>query len=103
MCAGFLQATGWPSVVAVMANWYGKGKRGAVMGEPLPVTCVLSLKRLYPQEYWLQEYETCSKVNVCKTGMRPTAAAAHPMYLILLYLTRDLRVSNHLHRPRPYS
>ena len=31
-CAGFLQATGWPSVVAVMANWYGKGKRGAIMG-----------------------------------------------------------------------
>lgn len=30
--AGFLQATGWPSVVAVMGNWYGKGKRGAVMG-----------------------------------------------------------------------
>ena len=33
VCAGFMQATGWPSVVAVMANWYGKGKRGAVMGE----------------------------------------------------------------------
>lgn len=30
--AGFMQATGWPSVVAVMGNWYGKGKRGAVMG-----------------------------------------------------------------------
>lgn len=27
-----MQATGWPSVVAVMGNWYGKGKRGAVMG-----------------------------------------------------------------------
>jgi MFS family permease len=30
--AGAFQATGWPSVVAIMANWYGKGKRGLVMG-----------------------------------------------------------------------
>lgn len=30
--AGALQSSGWPSVVAVMANWYGKGKRGLVMG-----------------------------------------------------------------------
>jgi sugar phosphate permease len=34
--AGFMQATGWPSVVAVMGNWYGKGKRGAVMGTMSP-------------------------------------------------------------------
>jgi OPA family glycerol-3-phosphate transporter-like MFS transporter 1/2 len=26
------QSTGWPSVVAIMANWFGKGKRGLVMG-----------------------------------------------------------------------
>ena len=30
--AGFVQASGWPSVVAIMANWYGKGKRGLIMG-----------------------------------------------------------------------
>ncbi len=30
--AGLLQATGWPSVVSVMANWFGKGKRGLIMG-----------------------------------------------------------------------
>ena len=29
---GLLQATGWPSVVTVMANWFGKGKRGLIMG-----------------------------------------------------------------------
>ena len=27
-----LQATGWPGVVSVMANWYGKGRRGLIMG-----------------------------------------------------------------------
>lgn len=32
MLAGVFQSTGWPSVVAIMANWYGKGKRGLVMG-----------------------------------------------------------------------
>ncbi|XP_046548238.1 LOW QUALITY PROTEIN: glucose-6-phosphate exchanger SLC37A2-like [Haliotis rubra] len=30
--AGALQSTGWPSVVACMGNWYGKGKRGLIMG-----------------------------------------------------------------------
>jgi OPA family glycerol-3-phosphate transporter-like MFS transporter 1/2 len=29
---GALQASGWPSVVSVMANWFGKGKRGLIMG-----------------------------------------------------------------------
>lgn len=29
---GIFQSSGWPSVVAIMANWYGKGKRGLVMG-----------------------------------------------------------------------
>ncbi len=29
---GIFQSTGWPSVVAIMANWFGKGKRGLVMG-----------------------------------------------------------------------
>ncbi|XVF51835.1 hypothetical protein PTKIN_Ptkin04bG0216200 [Pterospermum kingtungense] len=32
MVAGLFQATGWPSVVAVMGNWYGKRKRGLIMG-----------------------------------------------------------------------
>ncbi|MCO5560340.1 hypothetical protein L7F22_013952 [Adiantum nelumboides] len=30
--AGFFQATGWPSVVTVVARWFGKRKRGLVMG-----------------------------------------------------------------------
>jgi len=29
---GMFQATGWPGVVSVMANWYGKGRRGLIMG-----------------------------------------------------------------------
>ncbi|XP_038066222.1 glucose-6-phosphate exchanger SLC37A2-like isoform X2 [Patiria miniata] len=29
---GFFQATGWPAVIAVVANWYGKGRRGFIMG-----------------------------------------------------------------------
>ncbi|XP_071843518.1 glucose-6-phosphate exchanger SLC37A2-like isoform X2 [Apostichopus japonicus] len=29
---GLFQATGWPSVVAVVGNWFGKGKRGLIMG-----------------------------------------------------------------------
>jgi OPA family glycerol-3-phosphate transporter-like MFS transporter 1/2 len=30
--SGLLQTTGWPGVVTVMANWFGKGKRGLIMG-----------------------------------------------------------------------
>lgn len=29
---GLVQASGWPSVVAIVGNWFGKGKRGLIMG-----------------------------------------------------------------------
>ncbi|CAL4075784.1 unnamed protein product, partial [Meganyctiphanes norvegica] len=30
--SGLLQTTGWPSVVAALGNWFGKGNRGLIMG-----------------------------------------------------------------------
>ncbi|XP_031480997.1 putative glycerol-3-phosphate transporter 5 isoform X1 [Nymphaea colorata] len=32
MIAGVFQSTGWPSVVAIVGNWFGKSKRGLIMG-----------------------------------------------------------------------
>ncbi|XP_023339399.1 LOW QUALITY PROTEIN: glucose-6-phosphate exchanger SLC37A2-like [Eurytemora carolleeae] len=32
IACGMFQTTGWPGVVSVMANWFGKGKRGVIMG-----------------------------------------------------------------------
>ncbi|PAA62696.1 hypothetical protein BOX15_Mlig018841g1 [Macrostomum lignano] len=32
IAGGLVQATGWPSVVACMGNWFGKGRRGFIMG-----------------------------------------------------------------------
>ena len=32
VAAGLFQSTGWPSVVSIVANWFGKGKRGLIMG-----------------------------------------------------------------------
>ncbi|GMH22803.1 hypothetical protein Nepgr_024646 [Nepenthes gracilis] len=32
MVAGLFQSTGWPSVVAIVGNWFGKRKRGLIMG-----------------------------------------------------------------------
>ena len=32
IAAGLFQSTGWPSVVSIVANWSGKGKRGLIMG-----------------------------------------------------------------------
>ena len=29
--AGATQATGWPSVLALMGNWFGRSKRGLIM------------------------------------------------------------------------
>ncbi len=29
---GFAQSTGWPAVVAVMGNWFGKNGRGLIFG-----------------------------------------------------------------------
>ncbi|VDN29641.1 unnamed protein product [Cylicostephanus goldi] len=29
---GFVQACGWPSEIAIMANWFGKANRGFIMG-----------------------------------------------------------------------
>ncbi|KHJ82787.1 hypothetical protein OESDEN_17518 [Oesophagostomum dentatum] len=29
---GFMQACGWPSEIAIMANWFGKANRGFIMG-----------------------------------------------------------------------
>jgi OPA family glycerol-3-phosphate transporter-like MFS transporter 1/2 len=32
MISGLFQSSGWPSVVAVVGNWFGKSKRGLIMG-----------------------------------------------------------------------
>jgi OPA family glycerol-3-phosphate transporter-like MFS transporter 1/2 len=32
LISGLFQSTGWPSVVAVVGNWFGKKKRGLIMG-----------------------------------------------------------------------
>uniref|UniRef100_A0A8B9QHF8 Glucose-6-phosphate exchanger SLC37A2 n=1 Tax=Apteryx owenii TaxID=8824 RepID=A0A8B9QHF8_APTOW len=32
ICNGLVQTTGWPAVVACVGNWFGKGKRGLIMG-----------------------------------------------------------------------
>ena len=32
LIAGAFQSIGWPSVVAIMASWFGEGRRGLVMG-----------------------------------------------------------------------
>lgn len=29
---GIFQSTGWPGIMGIMGNWFGKGKRGLLMG-----------------------------------------------------------------------
>ena len=78
VCAGFMQATGWPCVVAVMANWYGKGKRGAIMGEPTGMTCSMHLVWKLCLSRWsaLNGLRFVAGWGTVKPEMRPTPAAA---------------------------
>lgn len=33
MCLnGFFQSTGWPGIMGIFGNWFGKGQRGVLMG-----------------------------------------------------------------------
>lgn len=32
VAAGIFQSTGWPAVMSVMGKWFGKSKRGLIMG-----------------------------------------------------------------------
>ncbi|KAG8202020.1 hypothetical protein JTE90_010391 [Oedothorax gibbosus] len=56
---GFLQSTGWPTVVAVIGNWFGKSSRGFVMGiwgaSPcignIVGTCIVNLVLHYGYQY----------------------------------------------------
>lgn len=32
ICSGILNTTGWPTVVALVGNWFGKSKRGLIFG-----------------------------------------------------------------------
>jgi len=32
MITGFFETTGWPAIVTCVANWFGKGRRGLIMG-----------------------------------------------------------------------
>jgi len=32
ICNGVVQSSGWPGVVTLVANWFGKGRRGLIMG-----------------------------------------------------------------------
>ena len=32
LCFDVVQSTGWPGVVAVMGNWFGKKRRGLLLG-----------------------------------------------------------------------
>ncbi|BBN06279.1 MFS transporter, OPA family, solute carrier family 37 (glycerol-3-phosphate transporter), member 1/2 [Marchantia polymorpha subsp. ruderalis] len=32
VCAGLVQSSGWPSVVSIVGKWFGKSKRGLIMG-----------------------------------------------------------------------
>ena len=29
---GFFQSTGWPGLMAIMGNWFSKGKTGVILG-----------------------------------------------------------------------
>ncbi|KAI4315204.1 hypothetical protein L6164_028038 [Bauhinia variegata] len=47
MVAGLFQATGWPSVVAIIGNWFGKRERRLIMGNLNAYTSVEDVGFIY--------------------------------------------------------
>ena len=43
MCISYSQSTGWPGVVAVMANWFGKGRYSTCMYMCIVCVCHMTV------------------------------------------------------------
>ncbi|KAG8430700.1 hypothetical protein GDO86_020121 [Hymenochirus boettgeri] len=51
---GLVQTTGWPSVVTCIGNWFGKGKRGFIMGVWNSHTSVGNILGSFIAGYWVK-------------------------------------------------
>ncbi|XP_071471106.1 glucose-6-phosphate exchanger SLC37A1 isoform X1 [Marmota flaviventris] len=89
---GLVQTTGWPSVVTCLSNWFGKGRRGLIMGAWNSHTSVGNILGSLIAGYWVS---TCWGLSFIVPGAI-VAAMGIVCFLFLIEHPKDIRCSSTL-------
>ncbi|XP_058433200.1 glucose-6-phosphate exchanger SLC37A1 isoform X2 [Marmota monax] len=89
---GLVQTTGWPSVVTCLSNWFGKGRRGLIMGVWNSHTSVGNILGSLIAGYWVS---TCWGLSFIVPGAI-VAAMGIVCFLFLIEHPKDIRCSSTL-------
>lgn len=89
---GLVQTTGWPSVVTCLSNWFGKGRRGLIMGIWNSHTSVGNILGSLIAGYWVS---TCWGLSFIVPGAI-VAAMGIVCFLFLIEHPKDIKCSSTL-------
>lgn len=89
---GLVQTTGWPSVVTCLGNWFGKGRRGLIMGVWNSHTSVGNILGSLIAGYWVS---TCWGLSFVVPGVI-VAAMGMLCFLFLIEHPKDIACSSTL-------
>ncbi|XP_036207330.1 glucose-6-phosphate exchanger SLC37A1 [Myotis myotis] len=89
---GLVQTTGWPSVVTCLSNWFGKGRRGLIMGVWNSHTSVGNILGSLIAGYWVS---TCWGLSFIVPGAI-VAAMGIVCFLFLIEHPKDIACSSTL-------
>lgn len=89
---GLVQTTGWPSVVTCLGNWFGKGRRGLIMGVWNSHTSVGNILGSLIAGYWVS---TCWGLSFIVPGAI-VAAMGVVCFLFLIEHPKDIACSSNL-------
>ncbi|XP_078512500.1 glucose-6-phosphate exchanger SLC37A1 [Lissotriton helveticus] len=96
---GLVQTTGWPSVIACIGNWFGKGRRGLIMGIWNSHTSVGNILGSLIAGHWVS---TCWGLSFVVPGVI-IAVMGLVCFLFLIEHPRDIKCSFHAHcNPKRY-
>ncbi|XP_021005174.1 glucose-6-phosphate exchanger SLC37A1 [Mus caroli] len=87
---GLVQTTGWPSVVTCLSNWFGKGRRGLIMGIWNSHTSVGNILGSLIAGYWVS---TCWGLSFIVPGAI-VAAMGIVCFLFLIEHPKDIKCSS---------
>ncbi|NXQ00293.1 G6PT2 protein, partial [Vidua macroura] len=86
---GLVQTTGWPSVVTCIGNWFGKGRRGLIMGVWNSHTSVGNILGSLIAAYWVS---TCWGLSFVVPGV-VVAVMGVVCFLFLIEHPKDVSCS----------
>nr|XP_045758368.1 glucose-6-phosphate exchanger SLC37A1 isoform X4 [Mirounga angustirostris] len=93
---GLVQTTGWPSVVTCLGNWFGKGRRGLIMGVWNSHTSVGNILGSLIAGYWVS---SCWGLSFIVPGVI-VAAMGIVCFLFLIEHPKDIACSSSLAAPK---